>query len=56
MDRLTSSDVVEQWNSHLCFQRTRARNMVWLTEGNATLHDGRKGEPMHDATDRWLAE
>ncbi len=56
MERLISSDVIEQWMSHLRLQRTRARDMIWLIEGGATLHDGRQGEPMYDATDRWLAE
>jgi hypothetical protein len=56
MDRPIPSDTVEQWMTHLRLQRTRARDMIWLIETGATLHDGRKGEPMHDATDRWLAE
>lgn len=54
--RNISSDTIEQWMTHLRLQRTRARDMVFLIEGGATLHDGRKGEPMHDATARWLAE
>lgn len=56
MDRPIPSDVVEQWMTHLRLQRTRARDMVWLIEKGATLHDGREGVPMHDATQRWLAE
>jgi hypothetical protein len=56
MDRLIASDTIEQWVTHLRLQRTRARDMVWLIENGATLHDGRKDEPMHDATQRWLAE
>lgn len=56
MDRPISSDTVEQWMTHLRLQRTRARDMVWLIESGVTLHDGRKGEPMHDATERWLDE
>jgi hypothetical protein len=40
--------------THLRLQRTRARDAVWLIEGGATLHDDRDGEPMHDATQRWL--
>ena len=56
MDRPVPSDVVEQWITHLRLQRTRARDMIWLIEKGATLHDGRNGEPMHDATQRWLAE
>jgi hypothetical protein len=54
--RTISSDIVEQWMTHLRLQRTRARDMVWLIEHGATLHDGRKGEPMTDATQRWLRE
>jgi len=33
-----------------------AADAVWLIEEGATLHDGREGEPMHDATQRWLNE
>lgn len=56
MDRAIPSDVVEEWMTHLRLQRSRARDMIWLIEKGATLHDGRDGEPMHDATARWLTE
>ena len=56
MDRPIPSDIVEQWMTHLRLQRTRARDAVWLIEGGATLHDGRNGLPLHDATQRWLTE
>ncbi|RYD59806.1 MAG: hypothetical protein EOP60_01270 [Sphingomonadales bacterium] len=56
MERPIPSDIVEQWMTHLRLQRTRARDMIWLIEKGATLHDGRDGEPMHDATQRWLEE
>ncbi len=56
MDRPIPSDIVEQWMTHLRLQRTRARDMIWLIEQGATLHDGRNGEPLQDATQRWLAE
>lgn len=56
MDRAIPSDVVEQWMTHLRLQRTRARDAVWLIDGGAMLYDGRAGEPMHDATQRWLNE
>jgi hypothetical protein len=56
VDRPIPSDIVEQWMTHLRLQRTRARDMIWLIEGGATLHDGREGGPMHDATARWLGE
>jgi len=56
MDRLIPSDFVEQWMAHLRLQRTRARDMVWLIEKGATLHDGHNGQPLHDATERWLSE
>jgi hypothetical protein len=42
--------------THLRLQRTRARDMIWLIEKGATLHDGQNGEPLHDATQRWLTE
>lgn len=56
MDRILSHDTVEEWMTHLRLQRTRARDMIWLIERGATLHDGRDGTPMHDATARWLSE
>lgn len=57
MDRTLSSDIVEQWMTHLRLQRSRARDTIWLIEHGATLHDGRLGEmTMHDATARWLGE
>jgi hypothetical protein len=56
MDRPVPSDIVEQWMTHLRLQRSRARDMIWLIEQGATLHDGRNGEPLQDATQRWLAE
>ena len=56
MDRPIPSDIVEQWMTHLRRQRSRARDTVWLIEKGATLHDGREGAPMHDATARWLDE
>ena len=56
MDRPIPSNIVEQWMTHLRLQRSRARDTIWLIEKGATLHDGQDGEPMHDATARWLAE
>jgi hypothetical protein len=56
VERPIPSDIVEQWMTHLRLQRTRARDMIWLIEQGATLHDGRKGEELHDATARWLEE
>ena len=56
MDRLVPSEIVEQWMTHLRRQRARANEMIWLIEQGATLHDGRDGTPLHDATERWLTE
>ena len=56
MDRPIPSEIVEQWMMHLRLQRSRANDMIWLIEKGATLHDGRNGEPLHDATQRWLSE
>lgn len=56
MDRAIPSEVVEQWMTHLRLQRTRANDMIWLIAHGATMHDGQNGIPLHDATDRWLAE
>jgi hypothetical protein len=56
MKRPVPAEIVEQWMTHLRLQRTRARDMIFLIEQGATLHDGREGAPMHDATARWLGE
>ncbi len=56
MNRSVPSDIVEQWMTHLRLQRSRARDMVWLIEQGATLHDGQDGKPLADATQRWLTE
>lgn len=56
MDRPIPSDIVEQWMTHLRQQRARARDALWLMENGALLFDGRKDEPMRDATDRWRSE
>ena len=56
MDRMIPSNIVEQWMTHLRLQRTRARDMIWLIERGATLHDGQQGKPLTDATERWLRE
>lgn len=56
MQRPVPAAIVEQWMTHLRLQRTRARDMIFLIEQGATLHDGRAGAPMHDATARWLSE
>ena len=56
MKRSVPSDIIEQWMTHLRLQRSRARDMVWLIEQGATLHDGQDGKPLADATQRWLTE
>ncbi len=56
MNRSVPSDIIEQWMTHLRLQRSRARDMVWLIEQGATLHDGQEGKPLTDATQRWLTE
>ena len=52
MNRSIPSDTVEQWMTHLRLQHTRARDMVWLIERGATLHDGHEGAVMTDANVR----
>jgi hypothetical protein len=56
MDRSIPSDIVEQWMTHLRLERRRALDTIWLIEKGATLHDGRAGRPISDATPRWLSE
>ena len=56
MDRLISSDAVEQWMSHLRRQRQRANEMIWRIEQGLTIHEGLNGKPPVDATERWLKE
>lgn len=56
MNRSVPSDIVEQWMTHLRLQRSRARDLVWLIEHGVTLHEGKDGKPLEDATQRWLGE
>jgi hypothetical protein len=53
---MISSDIVEQWMTHLRRERGRALDAIWLIDGGAMLFDGRRGGAMTDATPRWLAE
>ena len=56
MDRIVPVGIVEQWMAHVRLQRNRALDTIWLIEQGLTLHEGRAGEPLNDATARWLAE
>lgn len=41
---------------HLRRQRSRAADAIWLIDNGFTIHDGRDGTPMDDATTRYRAE
>ena len=56
LDRLVPSGIIEQWVYHLRRQRSRAADTLWLIDHGYTLHDGRDGVPIDDATARWRAE
>jgi len=57
IERSVPAGTIEQWVMHLRRQRSRAWDQIWLIEqGGYTIHDGREGAPMHDATGRVLAE
>lgn len=56
LDRLVPSGIIEQWVYHLRRQRSRAADTLWLIDQGYTLHDGREGVPVDDATTRWREE
>jgi hypothetical protein len=56
LDRLVPSGIIEQWVYHLRRQRARAVDAIWLIDQGFTLHDGHRGTPRNDATDRWREE
>jgi hypothetical protein len=56
LDRLVPSGIIEQWVYHLRRQRARAMDAIWLIDQGFTLHDGHRGTPRNDATERWREE
>ncbi|WP_267389258.1 hypothetical protein [Sphingomonas sp. GC_Shp_3] len=56
VERLVPSGLIEQWAMHLRRQRSRAADAIWLIDNGFTIHDGRDGTPMDDATTRYRAE
>lgn len=56
IERSVPAGTIEQWVMHLRRQRSRALDMIWMIENGYTLHDGREGRPVADATPRVLAE
>lgn len=56
IERLVPSGLIEQWAMHLRRQRSRAMDALWLIENGFTIHDGRDGVPVADATARYRAE
>lgn len=56
IERLVPSGLIEQWAMHLRRQRSRAMDALWLIENGFTVHDGRDGVAVADATARHSAE
>jgi hypothetical protein len=47
MDRLVPSGIVEQWMTHLRRQRSRANDMIWLTEQREVVADVNRLEELY---------
>lgn len=56
IERSVPAGTIEQWVVHMRRQRSRALDAIWLIENGQTIHDGRHGVPLADATERHLAE
>ncbi|MCU6455002.1 hypothetical protein LPN01_13025 [Sphingomonas sp. A2-49] len=56
IERLVPSGVIEQWVFHLRRQRSRAQDTIWLIDQGYTLHDGQRGTPTADASERFRRE
>jgi len=56
IDRLVPSGVIEQWVYHLRRQRARSADAIWLIDQGFSIHDGKDGVPVYDATLRVRAE
>jgi len=56
IERLVPAGLIEQWAVHLRRQRSRAMDMLWLIDNGFTLHDGRDGVAIADASARFRAE
>lgn len=56
IERLVPSGLIEQWAMHLRRQRSRAMDALWLIDNGFTVHDGRDGVAVADATARHRAE
>ena len=56
IERLVPAGLIEQWAVHLRRQRSRAMDLLWLIDNGFTLHDGRDGVAITDASARFRAE
>ena len=56
IERLVPSGLIEQWAYHLRRERARAADLIWLIEQGFTLHEGRDGVPVADASERIVRE
>lgn len=56
IERLVPAGLIEQWAMHLRRQRARAMDTIWLIDNGFTVHDGREGQPIADASARVRAE
>jgi hypothetical protein len=56
IERLVPSGIIEQWVFHLRRQRSRAQDAIWLLDQGWSVHDGRDGVAVSDASDRHRRE
>ncbi len=56
IERLVPAGLIEQWAVHLRRQRSRAMDTIWLIDNGFTVHDGRGGVAIADASARVRAE
>ena len=56
IERLVPAGLIEQWALHLRRQRSRAMDTLWLIDHGFSVHDGRDGVAIADASARVRAE
>ena len=56
IERLVPAGLIEQWAVHLRRQRARAMDTIWLIDNGFTVHDGRDGVAVADASGRVRTE
>ncbi|WP_198354344.1 hypothetical protein [Sphingomonas sp. MA1305] len=56
IERLVPSGIIDQWVFHLRRQRSRAQDAIWLLDQGFSIHDGRDGVALSDASERYRRE